>query len=162
VVATTVLLISLWQARADMAARFILLLLVGLPVLVMCLPLAGVLHWLVNQHVGQRRAVAWLVLLAVLLGSVPGAFQRMSPRAEQAVREVHRLTHLAVTETVPQFKNAPGLAARLTQPYTLSHTPNPSSLNGVDVTLHFADDYQLVCPCLISGDKVLVYACQEK
>lgn len=169
--ATFVLSFNLIQSASRPEAQALVLLFTLAPVLVMCLPATGFLRWLAHRQMHLLPARRWqwqvgLIALAAVVGLTPGALARMSPRAESAVRAMHRLLQTGADpqgELFQTFPNWPLLRAHVNQPYTLSQTASQFSAEGVDVRVRYGDGYGLLCVWVtISGRAPYLRSCAQQ
>lgn len=125
---------------------------------------------LLEQSVSvRRRGVAWLIVIAVLLGALPGfsllrwsdlvvvAAQGMQTRLQNATNAPDNLGQIFPVE------NLPGLEQHLGSPYTLRARPATESVVAYDVTVDFADGYQMTCVLLVFSNQPppFLRACAE-
>ncbi len=137
----------------------VILLVLAFPISVVSLPVAFALRWLSDHHVRiiyeiqhPWKRTAWLALLVMgglLLGILPGSFQRMGIREERSARLVNTALHLATTDPEQAKKlpieTLPGLKAHLNTPYTMWVTPSKISSVGYDIHVLFDDGFAITC-----------------
>lgn len=141
------------------AVGIIMLVILAFPISVVSLPIAIFLRWLSDHH---RRILlearqpwkkaGWVLLLmfgALLLGLVPGSFQRMGLREERSARLIDTALRLAPSDPEQAkklpFKTLPGLKEHLGMPYTMRVTPSKVSSVGYDVHVFFQDGFAITC-----------------
>jgi hypothetical protein len=142
------------------AIGVILLVVLAFPISVLSLPIAIVLRWLSGHYTrilavrAQHpwRKAGWMVLLclgAMLLGLVPGAFQRMGIREERSAILVDMALRLALTDPEQAkrlpLETLPGLKEHLGTPFTLRVTRSKISSVGYDIHVRFSDGFAITC-----------------
>lgn len=150
------------QSGGSWTVNTLLLLILSVPIAVLCLPVPLLLRWMARQSVAilthqHGRVVGQLALwagLALALGFAPGLFNRMSARAEIAVRQIQALMQTAVTQSpeadLPAaLKALPNAREHLAQPYGLSQQRSRLSTEGFDVRVFFADGYVFTCVVVV-------------
>jgi hypothetical protein len=137
----------------------LMLVVLTLPISVISLPVAFSLRWLSDHYrevmVESRptwKKAGWLILLvcgALVLGMIPGYFQRWGVREERSARLVHKALQFATTDPLQArrlpLETMPGLKEHLGQPYTLRVTKSKISTVGYDVHVAFDDGYAMTC-----------------
>lgn len=159
VTACLIIGLNLQNSQGSWTTSSVLLLLLSAPLAVMCLPLPLLLRWMARKSVEAARfkAIHQLVLwgtLALLLGVAPSLFNRMSARAEIAVRQIQTLMQAAVTQAPEAdlpgaLKVLPNVRDHLDQPYGLSQQRSRLSTEGFDVRVFFADGYVFTCVVVV-------------
>jgi hypothetical protein len=163
----TVLTANLIQSSARGAITIVMLIAMMLPVAAGCVPIAWLLRWLAERQVRIRsepdsrkrtRSLIFLVMIAMAIGFIPAAFQRMSAPAEQSVRLLDGLLKQAAAgrsnepqdlplEKLPEFK------AHLGMDYKLSQSSSKISTVGYDIAIIFSDGYKITCVMVAYGDQ---------
>jgi hypothetical protein len=152
VVAALVALVSaLFFSAVSMGLRVMVLLFALLPIAPMCLPVVWILRWLAEKHeegLQSHRPFARilpLVLLALLLGAGSGYFLKMSPRAAEATRFMHRLLQTAPGESDNPLLALEGFQAHMSMDYKLFQRLSESYTEGFDLRAEYEDGYRLSC-----------------
>jgi MFS family permease len=163
----TVLTANLIQSSARGAITIVMLIAMALPVAAACVPIVWGLRWLAERHVRTRsepdsrqrtRSQIFLVIVALMVGVIPAAFQRMSAPAEQSVRLLDGFlkqaaagqsneTHDLPLDKLPEFK------AHLGMGYKLSESSSKISTVGYDIAIIFSDSYKITCVMVAYGDQ---------
>jgi hypothetical protein len=141
------------------AVGIIMLGVLAFPISVISLPIAIFLRWLSDRHAHSMlqaekpwKKAVWLVILllgALLLGILPGSFERMGIREERSAQLVDTALRLAPTDP-DQAKKLPletlaGLKEHLGVPYTIRVTASKISSVGYDVHVFFDDGFAITC-----------------
>jgi len=163
----TVLAANLIQSSARGAITIVMLIAMALPVAAACVFIAWPLRWLADRHVHavnnpdpkeRTRSMALLVVIALLIGFVPAAFQRMSVPAEQSVRLLDGLLKQAAVG--PSAENQglpldklPAFKVHLGMDYKLSQSKSKISSVGYDIAIVFSDGYKITCVLVAYGDQ---------
>lgn len=146
------------QLVARLQASALLFLPLFLPLLIMCLPIAGLLRWLTARQeqalalAGWPRGRALLVQAGLILaiGGLAGSWAQMTPAAQEAVRRVNRMVAHALAapaETLlpAALRSVPEIRDHAASPYALEQRPIPGPSNQIDVRVTFADGYVISC-----------------
>lgn len=177
VVACLIMGINFQNSGGSWTTGSVLVLLLSVPLAVMCLPVPLLLRWMARKSleavtIRSRPTARPLLLcgaLALVLGLVPGLFERMSPRAEIAVRQIQVLMQTAVAQPAGvdlpgALKALPTIREHLNQPYGLSQHRSRLSAEGFDVRVFFADGYVFTCVVVVypsANQQPFVRGCAE-
>ena len=160
----------------NLPTQFGKIMLLVLPVLGISLLMTITLRWLGVRHADSverdktlwTKSIAILVASAIAIGGLTSlGLTRWSEKTLRGIRYVHdRLQTLAVepvqSEAFFHLSNVPGLASRLSLPYTLRGKPSGQSITAVEVTVDFDDGYQVTCVLLVFPDtSPFLRACAE-
>lgn len=158
------LVYSLSQARLMLMASFTLFVVMVLPVAATCLPVAIVLRWLINRHIGPTEAsgkasagrLVFLASLALILGMIPAFFTRTSGKAEISLRAMDTLLKNAAagqlnTRFDMRLDQVPTLKAHIGMAYKISQRASSTSTEGYEISIVFADGYQATCTMVAYG-----------
>jgi MFS family permease len=162
-----VLVVNLLQSSIRGAFTIVALLIMLLPMAAVCAFLAWILRWLAERHVRtlsepdsqkRTRGLIILVMVALAIGFVPAAFQRMSAPAEQSVRLLDDLMKQTMAGQTGEHqdlpvRNLPGFNAHLGMDYKLSQHRSKISTVGYDVAIVFPDGYKVTCVMVAYGDQ---------
>jgi hypothetical protein len=158
------------------AIGIILLVILAFPISVISLPIAIVLRWFSNHYMrilaahSQRplEKNGWMVLLvfgALLLGIMPGSFQRMGIREERSALLIDTALRLAPSDPEQAkrlpLKTLPGLKEHLGTPYTLRVTPSKISTVGYDIHVLFNDGFAITCVTVAYTSTPYLRSCSE-
>jgi hypothetical protein len=161
---------GLLQSALALSVTSLILLPLGLPLIVMSLPISGVMRLAVYMHenfmqeTGFKRArnMSLLFAGAVFIAVLSGSWAQMPPYAQEAVRQVDRVLEFARDNPdrglSVALRDASNVLDHLDQPYTLHQTAVDSSPTGVEVSVNFADGF--VMSCLVGQQGDIPY-CQE-
>jgi hypothetical protein len=155
----TVLAVNLTLSSVRGAITIVMLLAMALPVAAVCVPIIWALRWIAERHVHtldepdkskRARGLTLLVVVALAVGLVPAAFQRMSAPAEQSVRIVDGLLQQAAAGQVSEDQNLPlaklpKFAAHIGTGYKLIQHRSKVSMVGYDISIIFSDGYKVTC-----------------
>ncbi|MCC7117908.1 MAG: hypothetical protein IT310_05225 [Anaerolineales bacterium] len=170
--AAIILVVNFMQAGGNFWLNVVLMAGLSLPFTTVMAPIAYAFIWLTRRFVeaqtmrGVKRfqilTVNFLVLVA--LGVAPGLYPKFNRQASESLRLIHAMLQgVATSSALPlPLQETKDFAKRQTQPYTLSQTPSKFSTEGVDVTAHYADGYQLRCTVVLyPGSDPYLKPCEE-
>lgn len=141
------------------AIGILMLVFLSLPISVISLPIALAMRGMSDRRVRilaeveqpwkRVGALSLLVVGALILGILPGTFQRMGIREERSARLVHAALQMSPTDPEQARKlpvnTMPGLKEHLGQPYRLKVTPSKISSVGYDVHVLYDDGFAMTC-----------------
>lgn len=142
----------------------VLLLPTFLPLVVLGLPIAGLMRWVVNWHADstQHSGFYWLrrqgLLLVgiVAIATFAGSWAQMPAYAQDGIRQVDRILQFAISNPDKPLsvtlKEVPEVSSHLSIPYKLVQRAVDSSATGIEVTVLFEDNYGISCIIGQQGD----------
>lgn len=148
------LISSLFDSQIGVGVKLIVLVFTLMPVAVMALPIAWILRRLAERHALALQSeqpaarLAWLMLIAVVLGAGSGYFTKMSSRGVEVTRYVHELLQNPVDENNP-IRNIEELQAHQGVPYKLYQTRSKFSTEGYDIRVEYQDGFVLQCVAVL-------------
>jgi MFS family permease len=162
-----VLAANLAQSSVQGAFVIVALLILLLPVAAACSLLAWALRWLAERHVRtlaesdskkRMRSLILLVAVALAIGFIPAAVQRMSAPAEQSVRLLDGLLKQAAASQTGDnqglpLDKLPAFKAHLGMEYKLSQASSKISTVGYDIGIIYSDGYKITCVLVAYGDQ---------
>lgn len=161
---------GLLKSAIEISAFALLFLPTLLPLLLLGMPIAAILRWIIDRHTsiieeeGLRR-IRGLFLLVVgvaAVGAFAGSWARMPAHAEEAVRKVDRVIQFAAQNPGGPLsitlRDVPEVKQHLNRSYTLVQTGVDSTPTGVEVNVVFDDGFTMSCLVGQQGD---IPYCQE-
>lgn len=146
------------QGALRLQSAMLLLLPLFLPLMVMCLPVALLLRWLVSRQSRLDALAGWprwrgqllVVALIAAAGGVAGSWAQMPPTAQEAVRRVQRILNHAFSEPAgallpAALRGVPDIRQHAASAYSLDQRAVPGMSAQIDVRVTFADGYQISC-----------------
>jgi|GEM_PF-1244547 len=134
-----------------------------LPLLVLDLPAAAILRWLVNWHektemeggASRWRAQVGLMAAAVALAAFAGTWAQMPAHAREAVRKIDRLVQYALAAPPDKplsvsLREIPNVRSRMSDTYYLTQHQAVTSPTAVEVEVYF--DSGFVFSCLVDSE----------
>jgi hypothetical protein len=161
---------GLLQSALSLSIVSLIFLPLGLPLVVMSLPISGTVRLAMNLHenfmhdVGFKRWRNMSLLLAgtVFVAIMAGSWSQMPAYAQEAVRQVDRVMQFAIQNPDRNLsitlRDVPQIREHLDSPYTLDQNPVDSSATGTEVNVTFADGFRVSCLVGQLGDTPF---CQE-
>jgi hypothetical protein len=171
--AFVILLLNIMQSSETAMLKIVSFVGLLFPIAAMVFPLAVIFYWLANRFVRAESSQGWLrwkivivnLIVIVVLGMIPGLYAKMNSRAEQGVRLIHEMLQDAQTSAPDALHKSllktEGFSEHKTQPYTLSQAASIYSTVGVDVTVHYKDNYTISCTVILyPGSDPAIFPCK--
>lgn len=145
-----------------------------LPLIGVCMLVAMGLRWTARRQLEimhearskqRRKLLARHVVIIILVGLVPGIFNRMDLPAEQSLTQLHELLQAAPNDSSgwPQLplRQVPALKDHFGVEYLLYPSRSVMVVGSLDVTVKFADGFMMICVLPVSTRSNFITDCVE-